>query len=562
MKKRAVLYTRVSTNKDEQKKSMVNQREFYEEYCEKRGYELVAIYPEEGRTGTNSRRPQFKKLLFDGGVDFEQNQRGNDIFYESDRKPQFDIVIVKDVTRWSRNSTDGKTAIERLMAKGVHTVFENSGVSTFDNNWEMNLSLLFTMAQNESHNMGKRIKFSKQHSAKRGRYAPSRIPYGYERDEHKSIKINEPQAKVVRLIFERYLEVGSSIIANELNEMNIPTQLNHKWTPDKITRIISNKIYTGTATLSKTQKVNVTDTKRKKNDKEDHIEIPNAVDPIITLAVYENANLVKESRINKNKKVGRKPARNDRYHEKLICGNCGSSFVRHKGNGGKITYICQKRRKGLGCKIRGISISNLDKNLSEVEVSSIRNGMGESSYYNELIKKLKEQKIHLDNIKSDINKEIEEANIEAESITDKYLSLPSSNKMRERLEKRVEEKDQEIEALYSKLAKMNFETIELLEEKVEAKKSMINTIFKKDIKSDEDKVKLLHHVKVGEYELDYVFAIPSFEEEVEEYNKLFTMNPIKTSIPFKPFSNYFRRNHLAAREMWKAIDEQNQEEAY
>lgn len=556
------MYTRVSTDKDEQKKSMVNQREFYEEYCERRGYELVEIYPEEGRTGTNSRRPQFKKLLFDGGVDFEQNQRGNDIFYESDRKPKFDIVIVKDVTRWSRNTTDGKTAIERLMAKGVHTVFENSGVSTFDSNWEMNLSLLFTMAQNESHNMSKRIKFSKQHSAKRGRYAPSRIPYGYIRDENNGISINEAQAKVVKLIFERYLEVGSTIIANELNEMNIPTLLNKEWTPDKITRIISNKIYTGTATLAKSEKVNVTDTRRRKTEKTDYIEIPNAVEPIISLTAYEKANQTKDSRINKNKKVGRKPARNDKYAEKLICDNCGSGFVRHKGSGGKLNYICQRRRKGLGCKIRGISINNLDKNLSEVELSSIRNGMGESSYYKELIKKLKEQKIHLDNIKASINKEIDEANEEAESITDKYLSLPSGNKMRERLEKRVEEKDKEIEALYSKLAKINLETIELLEEKVETKKTMINTIFKKDIKSDEDKIKLLHHVKIGEYELDYVFAIPSFEEEVEEYNKLFTMNPIETSIPFKPFSNYFRRTHLGAREMWKAIDEQNEEEAY
>lgn len=562
MKKRAVLYTRVSTNKEEQKKSMINQREFYEEYCERRGYELVGIYPEEGRTGTNSRRPQFTKLLFDGGVDFEQNQRGNDIFYESDRNPLFDIIIVKDVTRWSRNTTDGKTAVERLLAKGVNIVFENSGVTTFDDNWNMSLSMLFTMAQNESHNMSKRIKFSKQHSARRGRYAPSRVPYGYIKDKDGEITVSDPQAKVVKMIFDRYMEVGSSIISSELNEMNIPTQQNNKWTPDKVTRIIQNKIYTGTATVGKSQKINVTDTRRRKTEKDKYIEIPNAVDPIISLGIFEKANTIRESRINKNKKVGRKPARNDIYNEKLICDNCGSRFVRHTGNGGKITYICQNRRKGLGCKIRGIAISNLNRNLEDVDLATLRNGMGDSSYYNELKLKLHEQKIQLDNIKEGIRNEIEAAEIEAEEITDKYLSLPSGNKMKARLEKRVEEKEKEIEALQSKLAKMNFETIEILNDQVESKKKMIETIFKKHIKTDEDKVSMLHHIKVGEYELEYVFAIPSFEEEVEAYNKLFGMNPIKTSIPFRPFTNHFRRTHKEAKEMWDAIDEQNQEEAY
>lgn len=560
MKKRAVLYTRVSTNKDEQKKSMVNQREFYEEYCERRGYELVDIYPEEGRTGTNSRRPEFKKLLYDGGVDFQENPRGSDIFYESNRKPLFDIVIVKDAARWSRNSNDGKIAIERLLAKGVNTIFENSGVSTFDSNWEMNLSLLFTMAQNESHNMGKRIKFSKQHSARRGRYAPSRVPYGYKRDEENSEKIiiDDGQSKVVKLIFERYLEVGSLIIARELNEMNITTQQGAKWTPDKITRIITNKIYTGTATLAKTTKLSVTDTKVRKTKKEDYIEIPNAVSPIISVKDYEKANEIKEMRINKNKKVGRKPARNDKYHDKLVCGKCGSSFVRHMGNGGKITYICQNRRKGLGCDVRGIAIKNLDRNLEEVELTTLRNGMGDSSYYSILNSKINDQKNRLDETRKEINLQIESIEDEIEKITDNYLQLPEGNKMRERLMKRAEEKDKEIEGLQKKLSKMNFETIEMLKEKVEAKKDMIETIFNRNVKSEEDKIKLLHYVEIGDYELKYIFAIPSFEEEVEAYNKLFNLDPITTSIPFTPLSSYFRRTHLEAREMWQAIDEQNE----
>lgn len=555
MKRRMALYTRVSTNKEEQKKSLANQEEIYTEYADRNGYELLLpIYAEEGKSGTNSRRPVFKKLLFDGGVDFQENPRGNDIFNESDRKPVYDVILVKDVSRWARNSTDGKSAVERLLAKGVHVIFENSGVSTMDSDWEMRITILFAIAQNESHNMSKRIKFSKQHNARKQIYAPSRVPFGYQRNELNEIVINDEQADVIKHIFQRYLIVGSHIISKELNEKNVQTQLKNKWTPDKITRIIRNTIYTGTAVVNRTTKINVTDTKRSKNTSSDYIEITNAVEPIISLEEWKEANRVKEERTNKNKRVGRKPAKNDIYSEKLYCAQCGSHFVRHIGFGDKINYICQNRRKGLGCKVRGISINNLNKNMENVELSLLVNSMGDAIYYKKLMDKLENQKAELNNIKKDIEQQVDTLDKEIDSIADQYLTLPDG-KMKERLIKKVNDKEVQMEELELHLSKLSIETIERTQRRVERKKETIEMLAKAKIPTLDDKLNLLNQILISDYELDFQFSLPSYEEEVSEYNQLFPMNPIETDVPFRPFTNIFKRDHKEAREFWESAQQ-------
>lgn len=562
MKKRVVIYTRVSSKKIEQEKSLISQEEIYTEYCKKNGYELVGIYAEKGMTGTNSRRPQFKQLLFDGGVDVILNPIGNDIFNESDRKPLYDIIICKDVSRWSRNSTDGIAAVERLLSKGVIVVFENSGVSSGEEGYQFTLGILFTIAQNESQNLSRRVKFTKKHNAKSQKYQPSRVSYGYTRNEDNKIVIDDLQAQVIKFIYKRYLEVGSHIISKELNQMNIKTQMGHQWSPDKITRIIISKTNTGNPIVNRSTKKSVTDVKRSKNNAKEFIEIKNACDPIVTIEEWEEVNRIRESRINKSKRVGRKPSRGDKYFEKVYC-TCGNRFVRHVGTGNKINYICQSRRKNLGCKIRGVSIGNLNKHMEEVEFSTLFNNMGDSIYYNELIQQMEKQKKRLNLIKKGISIKIdalEEDNKSTLQAVKQAFKGGNNPSIREMLMEDIESNEKLIYEHNQHLDKLNVESIEKIKNKVEYKRDTIEELSKVKILATEDKIKLLNKIIVSDYELEYLFSVPSYEDEVLDFNQLFPMNPIEMDIPFRPFTNIFRRNHKDSREFWNEIDESSREE--
>ncbi|KAA0957688.1 hypothetical protein FQ085_06460 [Planococcus sp. ANT_H30] len=556
MKKKAVLYTRISTNKLEQQKSLVNQEERYTEYCKTMGYELAEIYADEGLTGTNVRRVKFKEMLLDAGLSYTRNDLGYDFFTPAkNTKPKFDVIVCKDVSRFMRGSVQGQMVVKLLKDKGVDIIFENSGMSTFDEGYEFNLGILFQIAQNESANMSKRIKFAKQHNASKGKYSPARIAYGYTRNENNEIVIHEEQAEIVKHIFERYKEAGGSLISQELNEKGVLSQTGKRWTNDKVTRVIHNRIYTGTAIVGKSYKKNVTDTQRSKNNIDQYIEIPNAVKPIVTIEQYEEANLTREKRINKNKKIGRKPARNDIYNEKLFC-SCGSRFIRHTGNGGKINYMCQKRRKRLGCGVRGISIQNLNRSLAEVELKYLSNAMGDSFYYKELLNLLAKQKLQLAQTKLDIQKQIDSLEEEIDKISDQFAFLNETDKMKARLVKKVDDRENQITELNQQFEKLNIESIEYILDKVEDKKSMIDFLSVSKSLIVEDKLKLLHRIEIGDYELSFQFAIPSFEEEVDLYNKLFPINPINLAIPFRPFTESFRRDHKAAREHWETAYEE------
>lgn len=560
MKQVSVVYTRVSTDKTIQKTSLLTQREYYTDYCERKGYELYKIYADEGLTGTNARREAFREMLFQAGLDYTRNDNGYDWFSKSNRKPEFNIIICKDVSRFSRGSVQGQMIIKLLKDMGVNTVFENSGMSTFDDNWQMNIGILFNIAENESASMSKRIKFAKRHKREKKVYAPSRVPFGYMRNDKNEIVVHPEQSEIVKYIFTRYLEVGSNIITNELNEKGILSQTGVRFTPDKITRMISNTIYYGEATVNRTNKNSVTDTRREKNDKTEYISIPNVVDPLISKEEWQEANEVRISRINKTSKRGRKTAKNDVYFGKLICSSCGSRYVRHIGEKEKISYMCQSRRKGGKCKSRSIAINVLNKFMRQTELAHMTNSMGDSAYYTELNKRLENEKLHLNNTQLSIQTKIENLNKEIDNIVDQYMTMDDSDKFKQRLINRSNTKEDEIAELEKLLAEINISSIERIQQKVESKKEMIETISNNKNFTQEEKLQLLNKVDVGDYALTFHFSMPSYEEEVREFNELFTMNPIDSDIPYTPFAKEtFRRDHKASREYWHEQDEESRE---
>src|SRR5690606_23894961 len=151
-----------------------------------------------------------------------ENNNGSDFFNTiEDKEPEFDYIIVKDVSRFSRNAEIGKNAVNRLRDKNVTIIFENANLKSTEDNAQYLVSFLFEIAENESASMSKRIKFSKMYNAENEIYRPSRLPYGYSWNEKKEIIKHKEQAEIVEEIYRRFENEGSHILSKDLNERGI-----------------------------------------------------------------------------------------------------------------------------------------------------------------------------------------------------------------------------------------------------------------------------------------------------------------------------------------------------
>ena len=181
---RIAAYCRVSTEKEDQLNSLEMQKKFFTDYAEKTGDTLVKLYSDEGISGTKTRnRKEFQKMMMDA-------ERG-----------LFERVVVKDISRLARNTVDLLKSVRRLKELGIETLFLNAGMQSMGDS-EFLLTMFAAMAQEESANLSKRVKFGKKINARRGR-VPN-IVYGYDKTigEYFSLTINEKEAEVVRKIFD------------------------------------------------------------------------------------------------------------------------------------------------------------------------------------------------------------------------------------------------------------------------------------------------------------------------------------------------------------------------
>lgn len=176
MKVKVVAYCRVSTNKDEQLDSLESQQNFFTAYCKRNEYNLVNIYADEGKSGTKMKnRAQLLRLLSDAN------------------RQMFDIVLIKDVSRLARNVVDFLTSIRKMKSLGIKVIFVNYDQTSSDSS-EFMLTLLSAIAQEESANTSKRVKFGKKQNAEQGR-VPN-IVYGYDKipGDYFNSNINEKRS--------------------------------------------------------------------------------------------------------------------------------------------------------------------------------------------------------------------------------------------------------------------------------------------------------------------------------------------------------------------------------
>ena len=220
-------YCRVSTDKKEQAESLQHQKEFFTEYARRSGYELVRVYADEGISGTSlKKREAFRQLLRDAELGL------------------FGIVVVKDVSRFARNTVDALQSVRKLKALGINTVFLTANMTSMGDG-EFALTLFSAMAQEESGNLSKRVKFGKRINAEKGR-VPPRI-FGYDKVDNFTLVINEEEARTVRRIFDLYIEggLGCRSVSMALNDAGHKTKLGGAWDARGVKRILVNPLYSG-----------------------------------------------------------------------------------------------------------------------------------------------------------------------------------------------------------------------------------------------------------------------------------------------------------------------------
>lgn len=252
-KLKVAAYCRVSTDSDEQAGSYDAQVKHYTDYIERnKEWELAGIYADDGISGTNTK----KREGFNGMI-------------EDCMTGKIDMVITKSISRFARNTIDCLKYVRQLKEKNIAIVFEKENINTLEASGELLLTIMASLAQQESASLSQNVKLGLQFRYQDGKVQVNHNHFlGYTKDEAGNLIIDEEEAKVVRRIFREYLE-GASFrdIANGLERDKIKTGgKKYKWHLSTIQGILQNEKYMGDALLQKTITTDFIEKTRIKND--------------------------------------------------------------------------------------------------------------------------------------------------------------------------------------------------------------------------------------------------------------------------------------------------------
>ena len=333
-------YARVSTDEAEQLNSYKTQCDYYTTYIQgKPEWEFVGLYADEGITGTSAkRRKEFQRLIRDA------------------MDGKIDLILVKSVSRFARNTVDSLQTVRKLRDKGVKIYFEKENIDSLDAKCDMILSIYSSLAEEESRSISTNIRWAHQKKVERGEVVLNfNNIYGYQQDENKNVTIKIQEAEVVREIYHKYL-IGYSIrrIIRELKENEIKSPLgSSKWSSSTIKGILENEKYIGDVILQKTYKRDFLTQRRVRNTgqaPQKYVENnhPAIVDKLTWNAVQ--AEIERRNSLRSTEATGK-----GRYDMRyafsgvIECGECNSNFRRHNyTNGNKIerTWACKEHLKG------------------------------------------------------------------------------------------------------------------------------------------------------------------------------------------------------------------------
>ena len=305
-------YCRVSTDKEDQLNSLETQKEFFLEYTKRTGDNLIKLYADEGISGTKIKnRKEFQRMLADA------------------EKGLFDMVVVKDISRFARNTVDLLQSVRKLKSLGIETQFLTANMTSMGNS-EFVLTIFGALAQEESANTSKRIKFGKKMNAEKGR-VPN-IVFGYDKTigDYFNLSINDNEAMTIRQIFQWYTEegYGGSKIANMLNERGIKTKRGNNWSQNSVCRILTNEIYTGKIINGKEEIADFLTGQRKEKDESEWLVTLRPELRIIEYEVFDKAQDILKGRHDSFKITHERQSNKYLFSTLIKCKECGWSFRR------------------------------------------------------------------------------------------------------------------------------------------------------------------------------------------------------------------------------------------
>ena len=305
-------YCRVSTDKEDQLNSLEAQKAFFAEYTTRTGDTLIRLYADEGISGTKIKnRKEFLRMMSDA-------EHG-----------LFDMVVAKDISRFARNTVDLLQNVRKLKSLGIETQFLTANMTSMGNS-EFVLTIFGALAQEESANTSKRVKFGKKMNAEKGR-VPN-IVYGYNKTigDYFNLEINQEEAVIIQQIYQWYTKegYGAAKISNKLNERGLKTKRNCRWSQNAVCRILTNELYTGKIINGKQEVADFLTGRRTDKDETDWMVVERPDLRIIEPETYETAQQILQSR---NKAFNMKHERQSNkylFSTLIKCKECGWSFRR------------------------------------------------------------------------------------------------------------------------------------------------------------------------------------------------------------------------------------------
>ncbi|MDP4180307.1 MAG: recombinase family protein [Bacillota bacterium] len=361
----AALYLRLS-REDEgngQSESINNQRDYLTKYVLERNWNLFGIYIDDGFTGTNFNRPDFKRMIAD---------------VESKK---INLVITKDLSRLGRDYIETGYYIERYFPEhNVRYIALNDGIDTFANNTNNDMSPFKSVINDlYAKDISKKVRTAFRTKVERGEFIGAYAPYGYRKslNNKNAFIIDEDVAPIIKRIFEMYIEgMGYVQIAKTLNREGIKSPAQYKkeispnynhylakyglWTAETIRSILMNQVYIGNMVQHKSEKISYKVKKFHLIDHESHIIVENTHAPIISVDTFSLVQQIIQS------KPVYKQVKNDKPHllsGLLYCGLCGHRMTFCKNSRGTSYVICSKYKRFTECQRNGINEKKLDEEI-------------------------------------------------------------------------------------------------------------------------------------------------------------------------------------------------------
>ncbi len=333
-KRRVAGYGRVSTDSIEQHSSYEAQVDYYTEYINSReDWEFVGMYADEGRTATSTK-----------------NRKGFNDMVEDALAGKIDLIITKSISRFARNTVDSLVTVRKLKEKGVEIYFEKENIWTLDSKGELLITIMSSLAQEESRSISENTTWGKRKSFADGNVSVAYSTFlGYDRGENGEFVINAEQAKVVELIYRLFIE-GYSIykIAKKLTDMKIPTPMKkEKWYRSTVASILTNEKYKGDALLQKNYTEDFLTKKRKKNKGEiPQYYVEGHHPAIISPEIFD----LVQAEMRKRRGMKGKYSGIGIFASKIKCGDCGAWYGSKTWHSTdkyrKVVYLCNRKYSG------------------------------------------------------------------------------------------------------------------------------------------------------------------------------------------------------------------------